>query len=84
MAIVALGPVVLRAVGGDDADVGRLRVLLADLAVVNGSAATAVPGAEAVRAWLAEPDRCWLIAERAGRLVGLCFGVQRWALPSFV
>jgi len=72
-AVFVLAPVTLRVALPTDADVERLRALLAETARLNGGvSATAVPAAADIRAWLAAPDRCWLIAERRGRFVGQC------------
>ena len=71
-AIVVLGPVILRAVPPVEAEMIRLRAFLASLATLHGSDGTAVPDTAAIHAWLAAPDRCWLVAERAGRIVGHC------------
>lgn len=71
-AVFTLGPVTLRAARPLDQDVARLCALLADLVQLNGGSATAAFDAAGIRAWLAASDRCWLIAERAGRVVGHC------------
>lgn len=73
LAIDTLGFVNLQAVRPTDAELNRLRVFLAGMVHLNGgSTLTAVPDAADIRAWLAGEDRCWLIAERAGRIVGQC------------
>lgn len=93
-AIVTLGLVTLRAVRPTDADVERLRAFLTGMVEMNGgSADTAVPGAADLRSWLSGQDgsdadrccqdRCWLIAEREGRIVGYCRIGPDWpAVPG--
>ncbi|WP_448207527.1 N-acetyltransferase family protein [Azospirillum sp. sgz302134] len=85
MAIETLGPVVVRPILPSGADVERLGAFLAEAVRLNGGSpsATAVPDAAALRDWLAgsdrrDADRCWLVAERAGRVVGQCRIGPEW------
>lgn len=77
-AIFTLGPVRLRIARPVEADVEGLRAFLGELAALNGGSAAAIPDAPDLRLWLAAPDRCWLIAERAGRIVGHCRLGPEW------
>ncbi|TWA77034.1 acetyltransferase (GNAT) family protein [Azospirillum brasilense] len=73
-AILTLGFVTLRAIRPVGTDPERLCGFLAGMVRLNGGCAdTAVPGVADLRSWLAGgADRCWLIAERGGRIVGHC------------
>lgn len=77
-AIVTLGPVTVRAIRPTAADLDHLCAFLAGMVRLNGgSVATGVPDPADIRAWLTgsdqpQGDRCWLVAERDGRIVGQC------------
>ena len=78
-AIAALAPVILRTLEPDRDDVDRLRGFLAETVRLNGgTAATAVPDAAKIHGWVAASDRCWLVAERKGRIVGQCRVGTEW------
>ena len=78
-AVVALGPVILRAARATDSDVERLRAFLAGMVRLNGGCPeTAIPGTAELRDWLENTDRRWLVAERDGRIVGQCRVGPEW------
>lgn len=78
-AIIVLAPAILRALEPNRDDLDRLCVFLAETVRLNGgTAATAVPDAAKIHGWVAASDRCWLIAERKGRIVGQCRVGPEW------
>ncbi|WP_188261080.1 GNAT family N-acetyltransferase [Azospirillum tabaci] len=93
-AILTLGLVTLRAIRTMDGDLRRLRGFLAGMVRLNGGCVdTAVPSVADLHAWLTGrdtgrngeddcwTDRCWLVAERGGRMVGHCRIGPGWPAP---
>lgn len=86
-----LGPLTMRAARSTsgpaaDDDAQRLWTFLTGMGRLHGGSTAAMPDAETIRSWLAAPppgaaERCWLIAERRGRIVGHCRIGPEWPVP---